>query len=219
MTRPTPMFSSKASTPGVGWADCTLPQAKPTIVFKSPVTRIRPWLAAQARMIGSGVWPRPTSTTRTMSRFASRRRRPRITSSWTSSSLTRRSRGYFHLCLPGQQFGPQFHPVGLLGLYFLPQLLGLLSANVEVIVNLFPVPEVIGDHAVDVRQVERRIALDNGFRFGAVIELPDHDVHQHLRVSNADDAVFVDPKRAGVGLDSQRHGLSFFPDVIPKMLK
>jgi hypothetical protein len=55
MTRPTPMFSVNARTPGMGSPDLTLVQAKPTMVFRSPVRRIWSCSAAHARMFGSGV--------------------------------------------------------------------------------------------------------------------------------------------------------------------
>ena len=59
------------------------PDAEPTAApaVSAGVHVARSWLAAHARMIGSGVWSRPTSTARTMSRAGSRRRRPRMISS------------------------------------------------------------------------------------------------------------------------------------------
>src|SRR5262245_1318707 len=46
----------------------------------------------------------------------------------------------------------------------------------------------------------------------AVVELPDHNVEQHLRVADADDAVLVDAKRDRFGVKSHGHAppLSIF---------
>jgi hypothetical protein len=112
---------------------------------------------------------------------------------------------YFHLRFPGKQFGAQIRPAGLLCLDLLPQLIGFLPAGVDVLVNIISVTEVISDNAIHVREIERRIAVGDRFRFGAVVEFPDHDVEQNLRVSHAGGPMFVHTKGGGVSLDSQWH--------------
>ena len=81
----------------------------------------------------------------------------------------------------------------------------VLAAGMEVIVDVFPVPEIIRDDAVDVRQIQRRKAVCNGFRLGTVVELFDHNIEQHLRVAHAEYAMFIHTKRAWVGLDVESH--------------
>lgn len=115
--------------------------------------------------------------------------------------------GELDLRLSGQQLGSQLRAAGLFGLDFLPQVLGLASSPLDVSVYFVAVPQVVGDGAIDIRQVERRIATGNGFRFGSVVELVNYDVKQHLRVTHADGAVFIDAKSGGIGLNRQSHGV------------
>src|ERR1700736_1103440 len=104
---------------------------------------------------------RPTSCTRTSSSSGCRRTKPRTISPLKFSSLTSRSMALFLLGPASQQAGPQFGPVGLLGLDRSTDHCRFRRAPAEVVLHLRLVAEIPGQDRVHVGQLEGVVALDN----------------------------------------------------------
>ena len=108
--------------------------------------------------------------------------------------------------LSGQELCPQTTPVRLLRFYFLTKLLRVFPSCLEVLIYLLPVSQKIGDHPVYIGQLKGRIVVGKVLWAGAILELTDHHVQQHLALPYPNDSIFVRTQGDRIRLKRQPHG-------------